>query len=263
MMKLDLGWGDDQPKPRPRPLPTRSPRPKWTHPVAILAAVAVALVVGLSLGDNAGKRLAEDALKDKQAAEVSAAALKGERDDWETSATVLTQRVDDLESDLTSATTAAEHWRERAEDASATAAAIRDDNTALKAEVARLQQMKRTTTPAKGATTTVASAPPATTGTTWSKAQVASTLTAAASKYGLTAAQTAWVVDTGCRIAYRESTYRTAVVNASGHAGLFQFSSSWGTLAERTDPVWSCYRFVRVYAEGGESAIRRHWRATV
>ncbi|MDY0228138.1 MAG: septal ring lytic transglycosylase RlpA family protein, partial [Desulfomicrobium apsheronum] len=42
------------------------------------------------------------------------------------------------------ATTAAEHWRERAEDASATAAAIRDDNTALKAEVARLQQMKRT-----------------------------------------------------------------------------------------------------------------------
>lgn len=249
--------GDDSPRPRPRPLPTRSPRPKWTHPVAILAAVAVALVVGLAFGSNSGQRAAREAVAAQTAAEVSAAALKGERDAWETSATILTGQMDDLESDLTSATTAAEHWRERAEDSSATAAAIRDDNESLKREVERLQQMKRTT-PSKGATTTVAS-----TGGTWSKAQVASTLTAAASKYGLTPAQTAWVVDTGCRIAYRESTYRTAVVNASGHAGLFQFSKSWGTLAERTDPVWSCYRFVRVYAEGGESAIRRHWRATV
>ena len=146
-MKLDLGWGDDQPKPRPRPLPTRkptSPMPAWAKPVFWTLMIAFVFVVGLSIGDNAGKGLAEDALKDKQAAEVSAEAYKGERDDWETSATVLTQRVDDLESDLTSATTAAEHWRERAEDASATAAAIRDDNTALKAEVARLQQMKRT-----------------------------------------------------------------------------------------------------------------------
>jgi prophage DNA circulation protein len=226
--------------------------------VAILAAVAVALVLGLAFGSNSGQRAAREAVAAQTAAENTARMFEQERDTLKESLTALTARMDDLESDLTSATTAAEHWRERAEDASATAAAIRDDNTALKAEVARLQQMKRTTTPAKGATTTVAS-----TGGTWSKAQVASTLTAAASKYGLTPAQTAWVVDTGCRIAYRESTYRTAVVNASGHAGLFQFSKSWGTLAERTDPVWSCYRFVRVYAEGGESAIRRHWRATV
>lgn len=261
-MKLDLGWGDDQPKPRPRPLPTRSPRPKWTHPVAILAAVAVALVLGLAFGSNSGQRAAREAVAAQTAAENTARMFEQERDTLKESLTALTARMDDLESDLTSATTAAEHWRERAEDASATAAAIRDDNTALKAEVARLQQMKRTTTPAKGATTTVASAP-AQKGTTWSKAQVASTLTAAASKYGLTAAQTAWVVETGCRIAYRESTYRTDARNASGAAGLFQFMPSWATLAERLDPVWSCYRFVRVYAEGGESAIRRHWRATV
>lgn len=152
--------GDDSPRPRPRPLPTRSPRPKWTHPVAILAAVAVALVVGLAFGSNSGQRAAREAVAAQTAAEVSAAALKGERDAWETSATILTGRLDDLESDLTSATTAAEHWRERAEDSSATAAAIRDDNTALKREVERLQQMKRTapaTSSVKQASTTTSS----------------------------------------------------------------------------------------------------------
>ena len=151
MLKIDdLTWSAVEKRraanrPVPRPLPTRkptSPMPAWAKPVFWTFLIAFVFVVGLSLGDNAGKGLAEDALKDKQAADVSAAALKGERDDWETSATVLTQRVDDLESDLTSATAAAEHWRERAEDASATAAAIRDDNDALKREVARLQQMK-------------------------------------------------------------------------------------------------------------------------
>ena len=165
-MKLDLGWGDDQPKPRPRPLPTRSPRPKWTHPVAILAAVAVALVLGLAFGSNSGQRAAHEAVAAQTAAENTARMFEQERDTLKESLTALTARMDDLESDLTSATTAAEHWRERAEDASATAAAIRDDNTALKAEVARLQQMKRTTTPAKGATTTVAS-----TGGTWQTAK--------------------------------------------------------------------------------------------
>lgn len=161
--------GDDSPRPRPRPLPTRSPRPKWTHPVAILAAVAVALVVGLAFGSNSGQRAAREAVAAQTAAEVSAAALKGERDAWETSATILTGRLDDLESDLTSATTAAEHWRERAEDASATAAAIRDDNESLKAEVARLQQMKRTAP----ATDSVKQASATTTGTAgWQTAKV-------------------------------------------------------------------------------------------
>jgi hypothetical protein len=36
-----------------------------------------------------------------------------------------------------------------------------------------------------------------------------------------------------------------------------------GTAEQRLDPVWSCYRFVRVYAEGGEAKIRQHWKATV
>jgi len=158
MLKLDdLTWSAVEKRrqtnrPAPRPLPTRkptSPMPAWAKPVFWTLMAAFVFVVGLSIGDNAGKRLAESSARDKQAAEVSAAALKGERDDWETSATILTGQIDDLESELTSATTAAEHWRERAEDASATAAAIRDDNTALKAEVARLQQMKHTA-PATG-----------------------------------------------------------------------------------------------------------------
>ncbi len=168
---LDMGWGEEKQKekPIPRPLPTRPPRPKWTHPVAILAAVAVALVVGLAFGSNSGQRAAREAVAAQTAAEVSAAALKGERDAWETSATILTGRLDDLESDLTSATTAAEHWRERAEDASATAAAIRDDNESLKREVARLQQMKRTVP----ATSSVKQASATTTGTAgWQTARV-------------------------------------------------------------------------------------------
>lgn len=135
--------GDDSPRPRPRPLPTRSPRPKWTHPVAILAAVAVALVVGLAFGSNSGQRAAREAVAAQTAAENTARMFEQERDSLKESLTALTARMDDLESDLTSATTAAEHWRERAEDASATAAAIRDDNESLKREVARLQQMKR------------------------------------------------------------------------------------------------------------------------
>jgi hypothetical protein len=37
----------------------------------------------------------------------------------------------------------------------------------------------------------------------------------------------------------------------------------WGSLEQRLDPTWSCYRFVKVYADGGESAVRRHWAATI
>jgi hypothetical protein len=71
------------------------------------------------------------------------------------------------------------------------------------------------------------------------------------------------VVETGTRIAYRESTYRVAATNPSGAAGLFQFMPPWGSLEQRLDPTWSCYRFVKVYADGGESAVRRHWAATI
>jgi rare lipoprotein A (peptidoglycan hydrolase) len=142
---LDLGWGEEKKKkPTPRPLPTRSPRPKWTHPVAILAAVAVALVLGLAFGSNSGQRAAREAVEAQTAAENTARMFEQERDTLNESLAAITERVDDLESDLASATAAAEDWRVRAEDSSATAAAIRDDNTALKAEVARLQQMKRT-----------------------------------------------------------------------------------------------------------------------
>jgi len=96
---------------------------------------------------------------------------------------------------------------------------------------------------------------------TWSKSKVSKTLTAACDHYGIKGSDKAWLVSKGVRIAYRESTYRTHARNGSC-LGLFQFNSGWGAASKRLDGKWSCYRFVRVYRDGGVSAIRRHWRAT-
>lgn len=176
MLKLDdLTWSAVEKRraanrPAPRPLPTRKPTssiPAWAKPVFWTLMAAFVFVVGLALGDNAGKSLAADEIEKRTAAEVSAAALKGERDAWETSATILTGRLDDLESDLASATTAAEHWRERAEDASATAAAIRDDNESLKRDIAKLQQQQSAAPSTSGSRASAASG----TGT-WKTARV-------------------------------------------------------------------------------------------
>ena len=266
MLKLDWPAAEKRAASSFRPLPDRKPtnpdNARYAVAVFVLATCAAILMAAFFIGRATviGKAtaIADAAVEEATKAQTLANAFKTERDDWKLKSEDASDTIEALESELTSATDAAELWEARALDSSSTAAAVKEDNEALKRDIARIQQQKREVKPETGATTTVAS-----TGGTWSKSQVASTLTAAASKYGLTADQTAWVVATGTRIAYRESTYKVAVVNGSGHAGLFQFSSSWGTLAERTDPVWSCYRFVRVYAEGGESAIRRHWRATV
>lgn len=156
MLKLDWPAKEPRTTPRPRPLPD----PRKESRLALLALAVGAFIVVMGIGAGIGRSTLTDDLTALQqrvdALEVSNAAAKAERDAWETSATVLAHDMRQMESELTSAVAAAEHWRERAEDASATAAAIRDDNTALKAEVARLQQMKREKQE-EGAATTVAS----------------------------------------------------------------------------------------------------------
>lgn len=147
--------------------------------------------------------------------------------------------------------------RERAEEAARIAAekAAAEEAARRKAEAAR-QAVSAPKAPASGSEQAAPS------GTTWSRGQVESTLRSAAGEYGLSAADTEWIVSKGADIAWSESRYRTAVVNSSGHAGLFQFSSSWGSLEQRTDPVWSCYRFVKVFKDGGKAKIVQHWAAT-
>jgi hypothetical protein len=95
-----------------------------------------------------------------------------------------------------------------------------------------------------------------------SRVEVRALLERACGLYGIEGAEREWLIDKGLAIAWREIRYRPGVVNASGHAGLFQFSAAWGTLAERCDPWWSCRRFVKAYADGGRSALARHWAAT-
>ena len=158
---LDLGWGEE--KKKPTPLPLRGDvkaKPPIRRRALAVAAIFILLALGYLLGHSGPQRSLREAQEAYTAADNRAAMMEQERDSIETSLTAISERMDDLESDLTSATAAAEHWRERAEDASATAAAIRDDNTALKAEVARLQQMKRTapaTSSATQASTTTSS----------------------------------------------------------------------------------------------------------
>jgi hypothetical protein len=46
------------------------------------------------------------------------------------------------------------------------------------------------------------------------------------------------------------------------YVGLLQFNSEWMSRAERLNPYASIARFVRVYKEGGLSAIKRNWSPT-
>ena len=48
----------------------------------------------------------------------------------------------------------------------------------------------------------------------------------------------------------------------SDYVGLFQFNSEWMSRAERLNPYKSIDRFVRVYRDGGISAIKRNWSPT-
>ena len=62
----------------------------------------------------------------------------------------------------------------------------------------------------------------------------------------------------------RESGLRAKAANPTSSArGILQFLRSWGPESKRLDPVWSVYRIVRVYRDGGEVKIRQHWRATI
>jgi len=230
--------------PRRRPPVKRPPRKKLPLWIPLLAAV-VALWAVWTLGRTSGLHYADSA-------------LAGLSSDLEAAENLHAQAAD-----------SAAFWQQRAEEASATVGALESRVASLTADLERAEALlhdyreaqKAAIVPQKRETPK----PPAvqqTSAGAWSREQVASTLTAAAKQYGLDDVQTAWIVETGCRVAYKESTYRPDARNGQ-HVGLFQFGSAWGTVAERLDPVWSCYRFVRVYAEGGEAKIRQHWRATV
>lgn len=91
----------------------------------------------------------------------------------------------------------------------------------------------------------------------WSREKVWQTLQAAADFYEMDG----WIVDKGASIAFKESTYNTHAVNGS-HVGLFQFNADWGSLENRMDGKWSCYRFVKAYKDGGVENIKKHWKAT-
>lgn len=96
----------------------------------------------------------------------------------------------------------------------------------------------------------------------WDAEQVRATLAVAASEAGLEPADAVWIIETGVVVAHRESGYDAACVTGDC-VGLFQFDSGWGSDAERLDPVWSCYRFVQAYVDGGRANIRKHWAATI
>ena len=137
-MDLDLDWPDKpEQQQSPRTLPPREPSgvPKPVKPVVVVLLAVFLFVVGLSIGDNAGERAARDAEAARQEAENRVEIVTAERDSLEASLTVLTERVETLESELASATAAAELWETRALDASATAAAVQEDNEALKRQL--------------------------------------------------------------------------------------------------------------------------------
>lgn len=96
--------------------------------------------------------------------------------------------------------------------------------------------------------------------TRWTPEHVRAALTEACGRYGV---PTDWIVEVGVRVCFRESGGRWWVVNSGGYAGLFQFGTDWGKLSLRTDPAWSCDRFVRVYRDGGKAKIQQHWAATI
>ena len=141
---------EQRPKPQNRPLheATASERSRYLTGYIITAAV-IALVVSMFFIGRAtviGKAtaIADAPVKEATEAQNLASAFKTDRDSIEASMTALESRMDDLESDLTSTTRAAELWEARALDASSTAASVQADNEALKRDIARIQQQKRT-----------------------------------------------------------------------------------------------------------------------
>ena len=94
-----------------------------------------------------------------------------------------------------------------------------------------------------------------------SRAEVAAKIRYWADAYEVAAVD--WLVAKGSDIAYRESGYNPSAQNpTSSAAGLFQFLKAWGPLESRLDPDWSARRFVQVYMDGGDAALRKHWATT-
>jgi hypothetical protein len=149
-----------------------------------------------------------------------------------------------------------EEERKAAEEAARKAAAA---EAARKAAAAKKAATSSSSTSVKNPTPALTEKPSA---LIWSKGQVSGTLAAAADYYGLTGAKREWIISKGTSIAYKESRYNTHAWNSSNHIGLFQFSDAWASAENRLDGTWSCYRFVKVYVDGGEAKIRQHWRAT-
>ena len=82
-------------------------------------------------------------------------------------------------------------------------------------------------------------------------------------EYGIPGSEWAWVEQAAVRIAYRESRFDSQAANPTSSArGLFQFLKAWGAESDRLNPVWSVYRFVAVYRDGGPAKIRQHWAQT-
>lgn len=171
MLNLDWPAAEKRAASSFRPLPDREPtNPDNARYAAFCAVVAVILAVLLAAFFGGRATLTDDlasATESAARAEVLAGAATDEAAEWERRYVSLEASVAALASEVTSATEAAELWQQRAEDASATAAAVQADNEALKRDVARIQQQKREVKPDTGATTTVAS-----TGGTWQTAKV-------------------------------------------------------------------------------------------
>lgn len=137
---------EQRPKPQDRPLhdATATERAHYVTGYIIAAVALVVLVIVFFIGRGTALSKANDiaaeAIAEATEAQTLANAFKTERDDWKLKSEDASDTIEALESDLTSATDAADLWQQRAEDASATTAAVAADNESLKAEIARLKK---------------------------------------------------------------------------------------------------------------------------
>ena len=229
----------------PRPIPKRAPIPTGFVITGVLLLVALLWLRGCQIAsleaEHAETRAHLAELVRKEGSR--SAMLTSERNHLRSEAASLTSEVERLTSEVESATAAMQ--------------AVEDDNAALKR---RLRDAQAAPTPVSrsGDTRAPVTAP---SGSVWTREKVEVTLLLACEHHGIPKEKHAWLIQKGADIAYRESTYRTDARNGQ-HIGLFQFNNAWATEAQRLDPVWSCYRFVQVYKDGGEAKIRQHWAST-
>ena len=81
--------------------------------------------------------------------------------------------------------------------------------------------------------------------------------------HGIPGNEWAWLEEVIPRVTYRESRWDSKAANATSSArGIAQFLAAWGDESKRLDAVWSVYRMVEVYKDGGKPAIQRHWALT-